>query len=289
MPTDTYTTFLQEPEPKDREQSIEAYVKTRLQSLDRAVAGYTSVSLQGLTGNVDLTPTQAKHRVIQLTGVPAGAVTLRTPYATGANADVIFVNKCTGSFSAVTVKSMGANAGNAAGVPLPGGGWQQACRHDGESAYPTGLMTDLAGRVPQVRAYHSIDQSLTSGIDAALSFNGERYDYGGFHSTVSSTSRLTVPPGFAGLYRISGTLRFASNAAGYRYAVILLNGGLTGLAVDARNPISGFVTALTLSTTYRLADNDYLELIANQTAGVGLNVVAIGNSSPEFMMEMIGR
>jgi hypothetical protein len=37
---DTLTTFLKETEPKDREQSIESYLKTRLQNLDRAIAGY---------------------------------------------------------------------------------------------------------------------------------------------------------------------------------------------------------------------------------------------------------
>lgn len=131
---DTYTTFLQEPEPKDREQLLEAYVKQRLQSLDRAIGGYTSVSLAGLTGNVDLTPTQAKYRVIKLTGAPSGAVTLRIPATTGANADIIIVNACTGSTSTVTVKSTGANAGNSAGVALVTGEARHV-RHDGESAY----------------------------------------------------------------------------------------------------------------------------------------------------------
>lgn len=128
------TTFLQEPEPLDREQSIELYVKSRLQSLDRAVGGYTSVSLQGLTGTVDLSPAQAKHRVVKLTGAPAGAVTLRIPNTTGANADIIFANACTGVNSTVTVKSRGANAGNAAGVGVTFGE-TRTVRHDGESVY----------------------------------------------------------------------------------------------------------------------------------------------------------
>ncbi|MET0649362.1 MAG: hypothetical protein ABW208_22355 [Pyrinomonadaceae bacterium] len=133
--SDTYTLFLQEPEPKDREQLLEAFLKLRLQSLDRAIGGYTSVSLQGLSGNVDLSPTQAKHRVIKLTGVPSAAVALRIPHATGANADIVFVNTCTGTFSAVNVKSTGANAGNPAGAVVVSGA-AASVRHDGESAYP---------------------------------------------------------------------------------------------------------------------------------------------------------
>lgn len=135
------TTFLQEPEPEDREQFLELYFKDRLQSLDRVTAGYTDVSLTGLTGNVDLSPTQAKHRRIRLTGAPAGAVTLRIPHATGANCDIILVNACSGSFSTVTVKSTGANAGNASGVSLTTAR-TRIVAHDGESVYPVTADTD---------------------------------------------------------------------------------------------------------------------------------------------------
>lgn len=129
------TQFLQEPEPLDREQNLELYLKLRQQSFDRAVAGYTSVSLTGLSGNVDLTPTQAKHRTIRLTGTPTGAVTVRIPATAGANADIVFSNVCTGSFAGVTLKSTGANSGNPSGVTLSTG-FTRTVQHDGESAYP---------------------------------------------------------------------------------------------------------------------------------------------------------
>jgi hypothetical protein len=134
---DTLTTFLKETEPKDREQSIESYLKTRLQNLDRAIGGYNDpgISLSGLSGNVDLTPTQAKYRVVVLKDNPSAAVMLRIPHLTGALADIVFVNNCGGSFSTVTIKSTGANAGNAAGVPILAG-YTRHVRHNGESAYP---------------------------------------------------------------------------------------------------------------------------------------------------------
>ncbi len=146
---DTLTQFLKEPEPKDREQSLESYVKARLQSLDRAIAGYNDpgVSLAGLSGNIDLTPTQAKYRVVILTGNPSAAVTLRIPHATGANADLVFVNGCGGSFSTVTIKSTGANAGNSAGVAILTGHTRHV-RHNGESAYPVaGAVVTSSGLV----------------------------------------------------------------------------------------------------------------------------------------------
>lgn len=128
------TQFLKEDLPLAREQDIEGYLRIRLTSLDKAVAGYTPLSLAGRSGTVDLSPTEAKHRVLILTGTPAAAVTLRIPNDTGANADIIFVNRCGGSFSTVTVKSKGANVGNAAGEVVTGGVTRHLW-HDGESVY----------------------------------------------------------------------------------------------------------------------------------------------------------
>jgi hypothetical protein len=196
------TTFLQEPEPLDREQSIEAYLKLRLQSIDRAVAGYVSVSLQGLTGTVDLTPLQAKYRVVKLTGAPAGAVTLRIPHATGANADIIFVNTCTGSNSTVTLKSTGANAGNAAGVTLFSGDTRHV-RHDGESVYAAAPATATASG-----ASNPSGESVL-GADFTLSAaNGTYQDTG---------LSLSLPS--AGTYRIyihvRGSVAFSAGSLGF--------------------------------------------------------------------------
>lgn len=191
MPTsDTYTAFLQEPEPKDREQSVESYLKARLQSLDKAVAGYTSVSLQGLTGNVDLTPTQAKHRVIKLTGAPSGAVTVRIPAATGANADIGFVNACTGGSSTVTIKSTGANAGNAAGVSLPTG-QRRRVAHDGESAYPEGAQVGTAtGAITEEGVWTPV---LTiGGSSAGITYTTQSARYQRVGNVVNIQCRITL-------------------------------------------------------------------------------------------------
>ena len=275
--SDTYTTFLQEPEPKDREQSIEAYVKARLQSLDRAVAGYTSVSLQGLTGNVDLTPTQAKHRVVKLTGAPSGAVTLRIPYATGANADIIFVNACSGSNSAVTLKSMGANAGNSGGVAVASGDTRHV-RHDGESAYTT--MPAFAARV-----YNSASISIPNTTVTYLTFNSERRDDGALHDTSANTDRLTAP--VSGWYRITGHVEFASNATGFRSVSIRMNAGNIPIAATNPNAVNGDTTLITLSTEIYLSALDFVRLAVYQNSGGALNVLSTAQYSPEFVMVLV--
>jgi hypothetical protein len=153
--------------PATREQNLEILLQGVLDAMDadlRAVAGSTSVSLAGLTGNVDLTAAQAKHRVIKLTGAPAGAVTVRIP--TAASADIIFANACSGSSSAVTIKSAGANAGNSSGVSLVAGKTRHV-RHDGESVYPAaGEQTTSSALGSGLVAFWKLDEVAGVRLDA---------------------------------------------------------------------------------------------------------------------------
>jgi hypothetical protein len=235
MPTsDTYTTFLQEPEPKDREQSVESYIKARLQSFDKAVAGYTSVSLQGLSGNVDLTPTQAKHRVVKLTGAPSGAVTVRIPATTGANADLHFVNACTGGSSTVTIKSTGANAGNAAGVSLATGRAQQV-RHDGESAYPAGAQ--IATATGTLTTEGNWTPVLTiGGSSAGITYTTQLGTFDRVGNQVTARCRITLSSkgGLTGAVLLAGLPFAAQNPEATSSAPYVnqatYTGTLTGLA-----------------------------------------------------------
>jgi hypothetical protein len=235
MPTsDTYTTFLQEPEPKDREQSVESYIKARLQSLDKAIGGYTSVSLQGLSGNVDLTPTQAKHRVIKLTGAPSGAVTVRIPATTGANADIHFVNTCTGGSSTITVKSTGANAGNASGVSLPTGRSRQI-RHDGESAYAAGVQITTATGVSTEEGNWTPVLTI-GGSSAGITYTMQQGTYDRVGNQVTARCRITLSSkgGLTGAVLLAGLPYAAQNPEATSSAPYVnqatYTGTLTGLA-----------------------------------------------------------
>lgn len=141
------TTFTGMEKAEERDRLLEALFNDRLIDLDRMTGGYTEVSLAGLSGNVPLSPTQATYPVIRLTGNPAAAVTLQIPATTGALAVIHFVNAAGGSSSSVTIKSSGANAGNAGGVTLDTG-MSQSVRHDGESAYATTAPVAPATGVP---------------------------------------------------------------------------------------------------------------------------------------------
>lgn len=141
--------------------------------------------------------------------------------------------------------------------------------------------TSLA-QIPHARVYNSAAITLTTGVTKILTFDNERWDTSGLHSTTANTSRLTAP--IAGLYDIGAGVEFAVNAAGFREAYLLLN-GLTPIEVDTRGPTPGQVTNITISgVKYRLAAGDYVEVAALQTSGGNLNVTAAGNYSPEFWM-----
>lgn len=137
------------------------------------------------------------------------------------------------------------------------------------------------------RVYNSADISLTSGAQTALAMDSERWDTTGFHSTVSNTSRLTVP--VAGKYLISGTVSYAFHALGGRMAAIRLNG--TTHIVEAQCAPVGLAsqyTQINVATIYDLAANDYVELIGYQDSGGSLAAKNYPNVAPEFMIVRLG-
>lgn len=138
--------------------------------------------------------------------------------------------------------------------------------------------------------YNSGNQSINDNTPTAITFNSERTDPDGFHSTSSNTSRLTVPTGLGGLYQISGHIEFAGTTNdGSEMVLIRLNGG-SYIARQGTGNVeksgTAATTSLSVSTTYVLADGDYVELYAyqQQTGAAARNVNAAGNYSPEFRL-----
>ena len=138
----------------------------------------------------------------------------------------------------------------------------------------------LAG-MPAARVYNSAAISISHNLDTVLTFNSERFDTDAIHDTVTNPSRLVCKT--AGLYLIVGHVRFASNATGFRYTYIRVN-GTTSLAVQETPAVSGFPTILSVATLYQLAVNDYAELLVYQNSGAALNVEVSVAQSPEFAL-----
>ena len=141
-------------------------------------------------------------------------------------------------------------------------------------------------QAPAVGVTHNANQSTTTGVDFVLAFNTERFDQAGgasaaMHDTVTNNSRLTAV--YAGVYQIVGNIQYAANGTGTRYIKIRLNGATEIARVQLVAAASDTHT-LNITRQYVLAVNDYVELLALQSSGGALNVVAAGNYSPEFSM-----
>ena len=122
---------------------------------------------------------------------------------------------------------------------------------------------------PGARVYNSGNESISSGVATALTFDSEQFDTHAVHSVVSNTSQLVAVQG--GVYTICGNVLWAGNSSGERTLQIRLNGSsiLAGQQEDSvdTNPLPQAV-----ATVYKAQVMDYFELVVTQTSGGPLNV-----------------
>ena len=150
--------------------------------------------------------------------------------------------------------------------------------------YDVERIKTLLGGAAGVAVYNSTDITITnSAVWTELTFDSERKDNFGFHSTVSNTSRLTVPDGYEGWYTITGHVTFDTSTSGTRRDVGIRLNGTT--YVDISNvPVGNFpLRPLTAAVTY-LEVGDYVELMVYQDTGGPLDILAQVAYSPEFRM-----
>ena len=143
---------------------------------------------------------------------------------------------------------------------------------------------------PACRVYHNANQSVNDNTATVVAFNSERYDTDNMHSTSSNTSRITINT--AGLYLVVFNGRFPA-ANDYNVAACHLR--LNGSTLIASNSGGRAVTAvadlaLGVTTTYKFAATDYVEVLVLQdnTANAARNLESVGNYSPEFSAIWIG-
>lgn len=137
------------------------------------------------------------------------------------------------------------------------------------------------------RVYRTTDQTLTTGVAAAIAFTIERYDTDALHDNSTNNTRLTVP--ITGKYLVVGHARFATNGTGVRELRIIRNGTTASpIAYTNMNPPSASTANLMIATIWNMAAADYVELYAFQNSGGDLAVAAVGDFSPEFMIAYLG-
>jgi len=154
-----------------------------------------------------------------------------------------------------------------------------------DSAETTGLKWARTGNFTGCRVYASSAQTISNSTDTKLAFANETFDTDGFHDNVTNNTRITIPTGLGGYYRVTANSGFLVNASGRRIMAIALNG--TNVSQIETSANAAAEPAASLTDTYSLSAGDYLEINVFQTSGGNLNTS--GAAIREFFqVERIG-
>ena len=119
---------------------------------------------------------------------------------------------------------------------------------------------------------NAANQSIPYNTATALTFDTERIDTDAYHSTVTNTSRITIPAGKAGKYLITWRVTWAYNTSGDRGYYLYKNGSILDAGYGGAS--TSTVQQQQQVTIATLAEGDYLQVFALQTiaAATALNV-----------------
>jgi len=120
--------------------------------------------------------------------------------------------------------------------------------------------------------------SIANSTTTTLSFTAEVLDSNGFHDNSTNNSRLTIPSGYAGKYRISAQLFPAENSTGRREIRFIKNGSvLYGWNMNTM----GTMERIDYYSFVDASVADYFEVSFRQSSGGALNLYGttdVGNA-----------
>lgn len=130
------------------------------------------------------------------------------------------------------------------------------------------------------------DQSIPKTTNTLVEFNEESYDVTGFHDNTVSPSRITVPDGHDGTYRVFCQVRWETNAVGYRRVRILKNGSIINEYIHDADTAS--VTTTSLCDAMTLVAGDYVEVQVYHTVAAGAIDILLGTAYTFFGVDLLG-
>lgn len=119
-------------------------------------------------------------------------------------------------------------------------------------------------------ATNGSDQNISNATVTAITFSTEEFDTDAFHSTSTNTSRITIPTGKGGYYKVYGFQAFDTSSTGTRQLYIYKNG--SAYKYTQQQGIANGRTGVLIEATISVAAGDYLELFAYQDSGGTLSV-----------------
>jgi len=132
------------------------------------------------------------------------------------------------------------------------------------------------------RVYASATQSFGNATAAAFTWDSESYDTDSYHSTVTNTSRLTVPT--TGYYLISTSINWASNSTGVRILELKKNNVGVGYIEQGSDDSCAQTYTVPLYATAA----EYFEVVGYQNSGGTLTTLAGGDVFGFFSIVSLG-
>jgi hypothetical protein len=108
------------------------------------------------------------------------------------------------------------------------------------------------------------DVTIANNTYTALLWDTENFDTDAFHSTVTNTSRITIPSGKGGKYQINAQVRWDDNTTNSREIELRKNNTLVKTAYIAPSAV---YPSNMMSVIIELVATDYLEIFARQDSG----------------------
>lgn len=136
----------------------------------------------------------------------------------------------------------------------------------------------FASDKPMCRVYRTTTQVITNSSNTALTFDAEEFDTASMHSTVTNTSRITIP--VTGIYQIGGNVLWEGSATGARSLFLLVDS--SDIIQFANNPGAAGGQSQQVTTMVNLSASQYVELYVAQFSGGDLDVQFAADYSPSF-------
>ena len=126
--------------------------------------------------------------------------------------------------------------------------------------------------------------SVSNNTDTVVTWDTEAYDTDSFHSTVTNTSRMTIPTGKGGKYIVTSKFRWDTNTTGNRSVTFYVNG--TG--VDGTNIAGNYASPFQVYTAVlNVSAGDYVEVYAFQDSG-GTRTLNLNQNQSKFTISYLG-
>jgi len=132
----------------------------------------------------------------------------------------------------------------------------------------------------------SVAQAIPATTYTSITFDTEDFDTDAYHSTVTNTSRITIPAGKAGYYLVTANTSSTSGSQAFVHTIVK-NGSIWKRSFFGLGTAGGY-GASTLVVIMNLAVSDYIETSVYATGGINIESNAQGPRNTFFAAYYLG-